>query len=48
MGLKPKKPVSLINGGMSQSPPSPTNTKGKNRVDDDEIEYVTSPFEDER
>ncbi|KAG8890371.1 hypothetical protein FRB98_008946 [Tulasnella sp. 332] len=48
MGLKPKRPVSLINGGISQSPPSPTNTKGKNRVEDDEIEYVTSPFEDER
>lgn len=40
--MKPKRPVSLVGA----SAPAP-NAKGKNKAaDDDDIEYVESPFDD--
>jgi len=54
LGLKPKRPVSLINNNMT--PQSPTAAaKGKSRAttvedaaEEDDLEYITSPFEDRR
>ncbi len=44
LGLKPKRPVSLVGGGQPVA--SQANVKGKGRASEEEIEYVSSPFED--
>jgi len=41
LGLKPKRPVSLIDTNAQKS-----SAKGKDISVDDDIEYATSPFED--